>query len=900
MKPVAPHTDVFPVVPWRCAPLVFLLLIVSILAVTWPWAQTFSAQFLEHWDPPFHAWKLEMMAHSILAGHLLPPDGDTNMLYPQTATLYHEALQWPQALVAAPFFALPHANPILIYHVVLLSFWALSGTCVWMLLLALNVARRAALLGALLFTLAPYNVSYKVEFQMLLNFGLPLFFFFVVRFVQRPSIRYACGMAFAWWLQAVGELYQAIFLLLLLPFLAIPILAVHWRWLGSPRRFWIPALCAGILGGGLTLLFLSPYFTLLEAGSILRRLREVQDHALNPLSYFCNHGWVQFLPCPRARMDEMVAYPTLALLLLACAHLIQDARDHLHAAMTIGLRTLRGIRAAALLLFSALTFVLYFSNAADGLSAVYSALPVIAVAASLPILCRPLRRDASSLFLAGLFAGAVFAFFMSLGPVLSIYREPTGFAAPNPLYLWLYEHVGAIQGFRVVSRFSVFVLLFMSIAAAMAWNRIEGRWLRKPGSLALWILPVVLLAIEARPPHIQTAPLQLPLSTPALTALEDLGKPYVLAVVPMYKRYFTSRHMLQIGRQDRLFAYAWGGAFPPLSTKICKAFDPAQPQPEQAALLLRQLWPECLILEDKSISRTGDPQFQRDYAELMADETDVMAEDERFALLRFTPRTAPATEEIRLIRADYLRDNPVIRFRARVAEGGPGAALHLDVNGYSVGQAALTAQAQEFQLVVPPTYAIKLRPNRLRFHAENDAPFHLESFEAHPAAEGAAPEAAMPAECPSWVGHLHHLPPSATPLDIRYGNKLHILGCEILQPTVAPGGELIVRYYFQRAKNMKTALRHSLVTRLLPPSGRWIEAPVPVDQNLDLNDVQCQAHPGIYMLEQAIPIPAELAPADYTPWVLLKNATGSRLRGESDGQRGKKFPLPFTLHIRPE
>ena len=138
-----------PAVPYRQAPLVFLLMLVAVLGMTWPWLQTFSNAMLNHWDPPFHAWKLEYVARAILNGHLLPPDGNTNMYYPYSGTLYYEALHWPQALLAAPLFGWLNLNPVLVYHVILVLFWALTGVCTWMLMLALGSTRRSALLGAL-------------------------------------------------------------------------------------------------------------------------------------------------------------------------------------------------------------------------------------------------------------------------------------------------------------------------------------------------------------------------------------------------------------------------------------------------------------------------------------------------------------------------------------------------------------------------------------------------------------------------------------------------------------------------------------------------------------------------------------------------------------------------------
>ena len=142
-SPIQARADL-PRVPYRQAPLVLLLLAGAILAITWPWAANFATATFDHWDPPFHAWKLELVARSILAGHLLPPDGNTNVYYPHPGTLYFEALHWPQAVVAAALFGLTNFNSLLVYHLVLVFFWALSGLCFWMLLHALGATRGAA------------------------------------------------------------------------------------------------------------------------------------------------------------------------------------------------------------------------------------------------------------------------------------------------------------------------------------------------------------------------------------------------------------------------------------------------------------------------------------------------------------------------------------------------------------------------------------------------------------------------------------------------------------------------------------------------------------------------------------------------------------------------------------
>lgn len=898
MKTEPKAAAAFPLVPYRQAPLVLLLLVVSLLAMTWPWAKTFSNAVLDHWDPPFHAWKLEFVARTILSGHLLPPDGDTNMYYPHSGTLYFEALHWPQALVAAPLFALPNISPVLVYHVVLVFFWALSGLCFWLLLLALNATRRAALLGALLFTLMPYRISYALEFNMQLCFGLPLFFFFMVRYFQRPSVRYACGMALAWWLQASSELYQAVFLLLILPFPALALLTAQWRLLGSFRRFWLPAFCAAALGGTLTWIFIGPYLTMLNVHAVNRNLLEISTHVLEPLSYLRPGGRFHILPPMDARRDEMTIYPTLAMILLTVLHLVFDARRLSRISVPPRVWVCRAIRWTALIAFFLLTFGIYFLGAPNWINPFYAALPVIATLAAVLVLFHPTERDPATLFVTGLFAGAIFAFFLGMGPLLII--RHASFSTFNFLYLWIYNHLSALQGFRVVSRFSIFVLIFMAIASALAWSRIERRWLKSRALRWLWIAPLLLAIPECLPKGIRVKPLACPFSTPVLDRLDQRKDPYVIAMLPMGDRNRDSIYMLQVARTDRLFVYAWGGAYPQYTRQVRDAMDPATARPAEAAELLRQLWPECLILEDKIVTRTRRSKIRLDYAQLLAGETAVIDEDDRFALLRLKPKAEPSTEQIRLIRHDFLAANPVLAFRAGTPAAIPSGTLWLDVNGYVAGRWEITPEPQEFHLAIPSCYFLARLPNRFRFHATGDAPFLLNAFDLAPLGSDLPPpadESVLSTNLP-WLGHIGEVPDGGIPLDIHYRNGFAILACEPVETVAAPGESIRLRHFVRCPRDLRIAANISVCARLRAPDGQWIEEGITLADTGDLQDVQCQLHPGIYDLEQSILIPERLAPGNYTLFLLLRDNHSQRITGKQNGKRGKLFPVPIPIRIQ--
>ena len=907
-SPIQAREDL-PRVPYRQAPLVLLLLAAAILAITWPWAANFATATFDHWDPPFHAWKLELVARAILAGHLLPPDGNTNMYYPHPGTLYFEALHWPQAVAAAVLFGLTNFNSLLVYHLVLVFFWALSGLCFWMLLHALGATRCAAWLGAMLFVLMPYRISYAVEFNMQLCFGLPLFFFFMVRYFQRPSIRYACGMAVAWWLQAASELYQAVFLLLILPFPGVALLAARRRLLGDVRRFWLPVVCAAALGGTLTYVLLGPYLTLLNVHAVNRNLLEIATHVLEPFSYLRPGGRFHLLAPFDARQDEMVVYPTLALILLAAAHLVLDARRLAAVAVPRWVTVLRVVRWAALIAFFVLSFVIYYAGSRHHLQALYAALPVVACAFAFLVLFHPTSRDAATLFVTGLFAGAVFAFFMSLGPLLLV--RHTGFYAPNPIYVWLYNHLTMLQGFRVVSRFSIYVLIYMVIAAALAWSWIERRWLARPALRGLWLAPMLLAAVECLPRGpLRFSSLEVPYASPVLDFLDRREEPCVLAIVPMGQRSHDSRHMLQIGRTDRLFVYAWGGAYPTYTRQVRDSIDPFNPQPAETARLLRQLWPECLLLEDKPFARDRKPpmmfrpDLQRwrahDYADFLSAETEVLAKDDRFVLMRLVNPAEPLPEFLKLVRGDLLAAHPHLTFRARVPAGAPPAVLWLDVNGYPAGRWTITDETRDFRLAVPAVFFVDLLPNRFRFHAEGDAPFHLDDFDL--AASG--PDLPPPADCSvysanlPWLGHIETVPKLAVPLEIRYRNGFEILACEPLQTVAAPGKTIRLRYYVRCPRNLRIAANSIVRTRLRAPNGQWIEEGISLADTGDLQDLQCQLQPGIYDMEQTISIPERLPPGNYEMSVLLRNPKEKRQVGVQNGRRAKQFPVPIPIRIQ--
>jgi|GEM_PF-678795 len=888
-------------IPYRWVPLLFIGLVASIITITWPWAKIFSTEVIAHWDPPFHAWKLEYAARQLLEGRLLPVDGNTNMYYPYSGAFYFEALHWPQAVLAAALFGLTNAEPVLVYHVVLVFFWALSGVCLWMLLRALGVSAFSAVLGALFFTLMPYRISYRVEFNMQLCFGIPLFFFFFVRYFQRPNIRYACGMAIAWWLQATSELYQAFFLVLILPFPILAMMSGRWSLAKSFKKFWLPILCALVLGGALTFIWLWPYTTILQSDTLTRGLQEIKRHVLEPLSYLVPSGQFGVFSAIKARRDEMSVYPTLLLIVLSAMYFVVRTKDQNHESISIGYTVLYWSRAAVLVLFMLITALIYHSIGNTSFVGIYSFLPVLFCFFSIPLMFTCKRHPPSTAFMSGLFAAAAFAFFLSLGPL--ILGTASGFSCKNVLYLWLYDSLEALRGFRVVSRFAVFVLFWMVLASAFTLDAVFY-WANTRGKRVVAITGVsvllVLFVTESIPKDYQRVMLlPCPLESEVLSALDMRSEPYVLAIVPMGKREIDSQHMLQVSRYNRLSVYAWGGTYPSYTWQVCQALVPNEKNPiSYAVTLLRQLWPECMILEDKAFSRPHP--FNINYTEELSDVTTVENEDARFVLLRIKPGTEPAVEHIKLIRHDYLVGHPQISFTAASSGKHSNGSVWLDLNGYFVGKWDISAEPQAFSLILPDALFSHYTPNRLRFHSGSESGFVLSDFKMQPAEIDVdlAPsdsDIVMP-----WQSKISELPSTAIPLDAEYPGGLRLFGVDVRDRTAEPKGAIRLRYYVKLPKSMRSLRRLSIKTGITQNGNVIFESGDNLLAHTDMFLFWTRKWNGMVMIDQTAIIPDSCVEGEeYGLAVTIKDSHDKRISGYTEsGKKIRRLYLPDKISIK--
>ncbi|HMF97964.1 MAG TPA: glycosyltransferase family 39 protein, partial [Vicinamibacterales bacterium] len=153
--------------------LVSMLLLFTVLTAVMTYPQIFHMNDGVHdeGDPLLVTWVLGWVAHQLprAPAHLF----DANIFYPERNTLaYSETLLVPGTIVA-PLHWLG-VGPILIYNLVFLSGFAMSGVGVALLVRRLTGNAGAAILAGIVFAFPPYRIDHYAHLQLQQTQFIPL------------------------------------------------------------------------------------------------------------------------------------------------------------------------------------------------------------------------------------------------------------------------------------------------------------------------------------------------------------------------------------------------------------------------------------------------------------------------------------------------------------------------------------------------------------------------------------------------------------------------------------------------------------------------------------------------------------------------------------------------------
>ena len=224
--------------PQRVGRLALLVLVFSGIAIALTWPQIRHLDSVpDLGDPLFSIWRIAWVSHQIVRDPVHLFDG--NMFHPERLTLTYSDSVIVPALMSAPLFWL-NVHPVLIYNLLLLSGFVLSGVTTFLLVRALTGRIDAALVAGTIFTVYPYRFEHYPHLELQMTMWTPLTLWALHRAMAAGRLRdgLATGVAFA--LQMLSSLYYGLFLALYL----LPIGGALWLARGRPRR------AIAVLGAG--------------------------------------------------------------------------------------------------------------------------------------------------------------------------------------------------------------------------------------------------------------------------------------------------------------------------------------------------------------------------------------------------------------------------------------------------------------------------------------------------------------------------------------------------------------------------------------------------------------------------------------------------------------------------
>src|SRR5499427_10024044 len=211
-RPVERHR---PVTTRRFLVVTLVLFTVLTAAMTWPQVAHMRDGVHDEGDPLMVTWVLAWVAHQLprAPAHLF----DANIFYPERNTLaYSETLLVPGTIVA-PLHWLG-VGPILIYNLVFLSGFAMSGVGVALLVRRLTGNAGAAILAGIVFAFPPYRIDHYAHLQLQQTQFIPLAMLAFHQLLDTNRLRDGIWLGVCVACQMLSCMYYGLFLI---PYMAV-------------------------------------------------------------------------------------------------------------------------------------------------------------------------------------------------------------------------------------------------------------------------------------------------------------------------------------------------------------------------------------------------------------------------------------------------------------------------------------------------------------------------------------------------------------------------------------------------------------------------------------------------------------------------------------------------------
>jgi hypothetical protein len=307
-----------------------LFLIVLAAFMTLPQVLHLGTKVAGHPDPFLSMWRLQWAAHALPggAGHLF----DGNIFSPHLRTLAYSDATLVQSALAAPWLW-GHANPVLVYNLLLLGGIVTSGLGMFVLVRHLTGNVDAALVSAAIFTLVPYRVEHFMHLELQWTVWMPLSFWAIHRVFESGTIRRGVVAGALLSLQVLSSLYYGAFLGIMVAVLVVSLALMQSR---EAKRAVVPLAIAAIMAAAVMAAYARPY---------MENARELGTRDLGDVSQFSAHlasyvtaplqNWLWGWTASRYEGNELRLFPGLIAVVLALLALMHRPRRRVSSAYVV-------------------------------------------------------------------------------------------------------------------------------------------------------------------------------------------------------------------------------------------------------------------------------------------------------------------------------------------------------------------------------------------------------------------------------------------------------------------------------------------------------------------------------------------------------------------------------------
>jgi len=684
----------------------FVLLAMTVLYCVRPWRAYFYTGLADHWDPRLMGEWMAWNAHHILQGHIFRPDYNANFFYPHAYTLAFSELLWPQSFIYAAVYAFS-GNLFLSFNATMLFFWALSGLTLYALLRELQLTRGVSYLGSFIFCLIPYRMAYYVEFNMVLVFIIPLMLLLLIRWLRRPGIGNALGFIVGYWFCATSCLYFTIMAAIMLAFVFV-ISVANDRSLLHRKDFFITL---GIIFCGvaaITAIYLYPYMLLRIHGGYTRTAVDYLKHHAQAMHYLDTRCAALIYPIfatPRVRITETYLFPGTVLGILSVVFFITNIMrfvQQLHVTNPIKI-LLAGSKFILWMIFWTTIIIHAFFGRVAWLALFDQWLYVVCFALimlyGLDILL-PRRDGQNAIIRSGMAAAAVFCFFISLGPLITVGPDAGRLSVSRGPFADISAWVPLFEAVRGLTRFSIVILIYLLVAGCSTLDRL----VRKNNRL-IWVFPilVLLLIYEASMMRYKFTDYSHVVRSKIVQKIQHLPAESVLFQLPGAVRAIDATIVMDTIGNFPLLINGYSG-FAPEEYNNIYLWERTGWRLDKITKRLSRIWPPVYLVLDKQEKNRLSEGWHKPFPQkLIERDWNLLDQDALYELYTLKQTKITSTSIIRRIRTDVLKKHPVLCFSAHLLRcGSCQRSAQILLNGKKIDSQPITPRWRPYRVPLPP------------------------------------------------------------------------------------------------------------------------------------------------------------------------------------------------------